>query len=170
MTQHGISPGVRAILHAKFGAHVAKLSSASDKVTGVSPSPGVRDSSVEEFEAALTKARASWRATGDQPGLLFTVAASRGVGRNFVRGHEFSSMSYPRYRQVWVVVIVKLLRSRYGLRRNRYQVQVHFAFRPAFLSGPRARSEKPTQTTNNLIEAAELVGSDAQQWRSAYGT
>jgi hypothetical protein len=53
---------MRAILRAKFGAHVAKLSSASDKVTGISPSPGVRDSSVEEFEAALTKARASWRA------------------------------------------------------------------------------------------------------------
>jgi hypothetical protein len=28
---------MRAILRAKFGAHVAKLSSASDKVTGISP-------------------------------------------------------------------------------------------------------------------------------------
>jgi len=53
---------MRAILHAKFDAHVAKLSSTSDKVTRISPSPGLRDSSVEEFEAALTKARASWRA------------------------------------------------------------------------------------------------------------
>ena len=50
---------MRAILHAKFDAHAAKLSSTSDKVTG---SLGLRDSSVEEFEAALTKARASWRA------------------------------------------------------------------------------------------------------------
>ena len=50
---------MRAILHAKFDAHVAKLSSTSDKLTG---SLGLRDSSVEEFEAALTKARASWRA------------------------------------------------------------------------------------------------------------
>jgi hypothetical protein len=53
---------MRAILHAKFDAHVAKLSSASDKVTRVSTSPELRDSSVEEFEAALTKARASWQA------------------------------------------------------------------------------------------------------------
>jgi len=75
---------MRAILHAKFDAHVAKLSSTSDKLTG---SLGLRDSSVEEFEAALTKARTSWRAER----LLFTVAASRGVGRNFVGGHEFSS-------------------------------------------------------------------------------
>jgi len=50
---------MRAILHAKFDAHVAKLSSTSDKLPG---SLGLRDSSVEEFEAALTKARASWRA------------------------------------------------------------------------------------------------------------
>jgi hypothetical protein len=53
---------MRAILHAKFDAHVAKLSSACDKVTRISTSPEPRDSSVEEFEAALTKARASWRA------------------------------------------------------------------------------------------------------------
>jgi hypothetical protein len=52
---------MRAILYAKFDAHVAKLSSASDKVTRISPSPGLRNSSVEEFEVALTKARASWR-------------------------------------------------------------------------------------------------------------
>ena len=77
---------MRTILHAKFNAHVVKLSSTSDKVTRVSPSPGLRDSSVEEFEAALTKARTSWRAER----LLFTVAASRGVGRNFVGGHELA--------------------------------------------------------------------------------
>jgi len=74
---------MRAILHAKFDAHVAKLSSTSDKVTG---GLGLCDSSVEEFEAALTKARTSWRAER----LLFTVAASRGVGRNFVGGHELA--------------------------------------------------------------------------------
>jgi hypothetical protein len=53
---------MRAILHAKFDAHVAKLSSASDKVTRISTSSELRDSSVEDFEAALTKARASWQA------------------------------------------------------------------------------------------------------------
>ena len=51
-----------AILHARFGAHVAKLSSASDKVTRISPNLELRDSSGAEFDAALTKARASWRA------------------------------------------------------------------------------------------------------------
>ena len=68
---------MRAILHAKFDAQVAKLSSTSDKVTG---SLGLRDSSVEEFEAALTKARASSRAERDDP---TAQAGSRGVGRNF---------------------------------------------------------------------------------------
>ena len=53
---------MRAILHARLGARVAKLSSASDKVTRISPNLELRDSSVEEFETALTKARASWRA------------------------------------------------------------------------------------------------------------
>jgi hypothetical protein len=53
---------MRAILHGRFGAHVAKLSPASDKVTRIGPNLELRDSSVEEFEAALTKARASWRA------------------------------------------------------------------------------------------------------------
>ena len=76
---------MRAILHAKFDAHVAKLSSTSDKVTPISPSPGLRNSSIEEFEAALTKARLLGEQTGDQPGLLFTVAASPGVDRNFVK-------------------------------------------------------------------------------------
>jgi hypothetical protein len=52
---------MRAILHARLGACVAKLSSASDKVTRISPNLELRDSSVEEFETALTKARASWR-------------------------------------------------------------------------------------------------------------
>jgi hypothetical protein len=52
---------MRAVLHAKFGARVTKLST-SDKVTRIDPCPEPRDSSVEEFEAALTKARASWRA------------------------------------------------------------------------------------------------------------
>ena len=30
------------------------------------------------------------------------------------------------------------------------EVQIHLAYRPVFLSGLPARSEKPTQTTNNL--------------------
>jgi hypothetical protein len=38
---------------------LAKLSCASDRVPRTSPSPQLHDSSVEEFEAALTKARIS---------------------------------------------------------------------------------------------------------------
>jgi hypothetical protein len=58
-SSEGRSP-VRAILHAKFDAHIAKPSSASDKATRISTSPELRESPVEEFEAALTKARACW--------------------------------------------------------------------------------------------------------------
>jgi hypothetical protein len=54
---------MRDILHAKFGDHRAKLSFASDKVPSTNLSPPPRDSSVEEFAAALTKARAAWRAS-----------------------------------------------------------------------------------------------------------
>lgn len=59
---------MRAILHAKFGDQLAKHSSAEhssacDKVPRASPGPQLRNSSVEEFEAALTKARAAWRAS-----------------------------------------------------------------------------------------------------------
>jgi hypothetical protein len=53
---------MRAILHAKFDAHVAKLSSASHKITRVSTNPELHDSCVKDFEAALIKARASWQA------------------------------------------------------------------------------------------------------------
>jgi len=53
---------MRAILHAKFDADVGKPCSALDKVPRINNGPELRDSSVEEFEAALTKARASWRA------------------------------------------------------------------------------------------------------------
>ena len=58
---------MRAILHAKFDAHVAKLSSTSDKVTGISPVAECANSSVEEFEAALTKAGLLGEQTGDHP-------------------------------------------------------------------------------------------------------
>lgn len=54
---------MRAILHAKFGDQRAKHPSASDEVARASPSPQVRNNSVEEFEVALTKARAAWRAS-----------------------------------------------------------------------------------------------------------
>jgi len=54
---------MRAILHAKFGDQLAKHSCASDGVPSASPSPQLRNNSVEEFEAALTKARAAWRAS-----------------------------------------------------------------------------------------------------------
>jgi hypothetical protein len=54
---------MRAILHAKFGDELAKPLSASDEVPRTSLSPQLRNSSVEEFEVALTKARADWRAS-----------------------------------------------------------------------------------------------------------
>ena len=50
---------MRTILHAKFGDDLAKPVSASDKVPRTQP----HNSSVEEFEAALAKARAAWRAS-----------------------------------------------------------------------------------------------------------
>jgi len=54
---------MRAILHANFGDQLAKHSAASDKVPHTNPSPRLLNSSVEEFETALTKARATWRAS-----------------------------------------------------------------------------------------------------------
>ncbi len=54
---------MRTILHGKFGEDLAKLSSASDNVPRTSPNPQLRNDSVEEFEVALTKARAAWRAS-----------------------------------------------------------------------------------------------------------
>ena len=54
---------MRTILHAKFGDELAKSSSASDEVPRTSPSPQLRNSSVEEFEVALAKARAALRAS-----------------------------------------------------------------------------------------------------------
>jgi hypothetical protein len=54
---------MRNILHAKFGAQLAKQSRPSDKVPGISPSPQLPSNSVEDFEGALTKARAAWRAS-----------------------------------------------------------------------------------------------------------
>jgi hypothetical protein len=54
---------MRAILHAKFGAHVAELSPTSERAPRTSLSLQLRESSVDEFEAALTKARAAWRAS-----------------------------------------------------------------------------------------------------------
>ena len=49
--------------HAKFGNHLAELSPTSARAPRASPSPQLHDSSVDEFEAALTKARAAWRAS-----------------------------------------------------------------------------------------------------------
>jgi len=57
---------MRAILHAKFGGHLAKLSPTFERAPRTSPSPQLHDSSVDEFEAALTKARAAWRASRGQ--------------------------------------------------------------------------------------------------------
>jgi hypothetical protein len=54
---------MRAILHAKFGDHINKLSPESERAPRTSPSPQLQDASVDKFEAALTKARAAWRAS-----------------------------------------------------------------------------------------------------------
>ena len=54
---------MRAILHAKFGGQLPELSPTSERAPRPSSSPQLRDSSVENFEAALTKARAAWRAS-----------------------------------------------------------------------------------------------------------
>ena len=54
---------MRTILHAKFGDQLAKRSRASEGVRSANPSPQLHNNSVEEFEAALTKARAAWRAS-----------------------------------------------------------------------------------------------------------
>jgi hypothetical protein len=54
---------MRAILHAKFGGHLAKLSPTSERAPHTSPSPQLHDSTVDGFEAALTKARSAWRAS-----------------------------------------------------------------------------------------------------------
>jgi hypothetical protein len=54
---------MRAILHAKFGGRLAEPSSSCERAPRTNPSPQLHDSSVDEFEAALTKARAAWRAS-----------------------------------------------------------------------------------------------------------
>jgi hypothetical protein len=75
---------MRNVLHAKFGDQLAKQSRPSDKVPGISPNPQLPSNSVEDFEGALTKARAAWRASEDQPGRLFAISGSRGVHRRSV--------------------------------------------------------------------------------------
>jgi hypothetical protein len=69
---------MRAILHAKFSDHSAKLSCISDKVPSTSLSPQPRDSSVEEFAAAFTKARAAWQASR---GRTRTVTCNASIAR-----------------------------------------------------------------------------------------
>jgi hypothetical protein len=54
---------MRAVLHAKFGDQLAKYSRVPDKVPLARPTPQLSNNSVEEFEAAMTKARAAWRAS-----------------------------------------------------------------------------------------------------------
>ena len=53
---------MRAILHAKFGDRVAELAPNPKTTLCTSASPQ-EESSVSEFEIALTKARADWRAS-----------------------------------------------------------------------------------------------------------
>ena len=54
---------MRNILHAKFGEQLAKQSRTSDKVPRITPGPRLPSNSVDELEAALTKARDAWRAS-----------------------------------------------------------------------------------------------------------
>ena len=54
---------MRAILHATFGGHVAKHSPISERPPSAISSLQLHDSSVEEFEIALTQAQAAWRAS-----------------------------------------------------------------------------------------------------------
>jgi hypothetical protein len=54
---------MRAILHATFGAQLAKPSRRSNRGLPASPSPDLPDSPVDDFEATLLKARAAWRAS-----------------------------------------------------------------------------------------------------------
>ena len=53
---------MRNILHAKFGEQRKQLPN-FDKVPRISPGPQLPNNSVEELEAALTKARDAWRAS-----------------------------------------------------------------------------------------------------------
>jgi len=55
---------MRATLHAKFADHPSRLSRRPDGVPLAQPKPELRDSSADEFEAALIKARDAWRGRG----------------------------------------------------------------------------------------------------------
>ena len=77
---------MRTILHAKFGDELlAKLSSASDKVPRTSPSHDLRNSSVEEFEVALTQARAAWQASRKPTRTVTRSARRASVGNTSTR-------------------------------------------------------------------------------------
>lgn len=52
---------MRAILHAKFSDDPATLSVRPDSGSPAQPDPQLRDISIDEFEAALTKARDAWQ-------------------------------------------------------------------------------------------------------------
>jgi hypothetical protein len=54
---------MRAILHAKFADHPTRASRRPDSVPLTQPESQLRDTSVDEFEAALIKARDVWRST-----------------------------------------------------------------------------------------------------------
>jgi len=53
---------MRNILHANFGGRPKQFRT-YDKVPRISPGPQLPNNSVEELEAALTKARDAWRAS-----------------------------------------------------------------------------------------------------------
>jgi hypothetical protein len=69
--------------HANFGERPKQFRT-YDKVPRISPGPQLPNNSVEELEAALTKARDAWRATEGEPGRPFASSGSRGVHRRSV--------------------------------------------------------------------------------------
>ena len=55
---------MRATLHANFADTPACHSRRPESLSPAQPNPQLRDSSVDEFEAALIKARDAWRGRG----------------------------------------------------------------------------------------------------------
>jgi len=79
---------MRAILHAKFGNRLPKPSCASQEFP-LTSSPLLRDSSVEEFEAALTKAQAAWQASRGRTRTATCNAPIAKHGRNLANPSRF---------------------------------------------------------------------------------
>ena len=66
---------MRAILHAKFADDPATLSRRPDSVSLAQPDPELRDTSSDEFEASLTKARDAWQGRGPRSSRTATYSS-----------------------------------------------------------------------------------------------